>query len=109
MVVVALKVKFSLITLQLAQQGGLLGDQQLALQSIGVPGTMVAYPPGLPADGRGSGGGGGESASESLRTLTLPTLPKAGLESSSMAFGDWLVMTNPVMRDLGTSASTWWD
>ena len=48
--------------------GGLLGGQQLPLQSIGVPGTMVAYPPGLPADGRG-GSGGGESASESLRTL----------------------------------------
>ena len=88
--------------------GGLLGGQQLPLQSIGVPGTMVAYPPGLPADGRG-GGGGGESASESLRTLTLQTLPKAGLESSSLAFGDWLVMSNPVMRDLGTSAATWWD
>ena len=88
-------------------QGALLG-QQPPLQSIGVPGTMVTCPFGFPADGRG-GGGGGESTSESLRTLTLPPLPKAGQDSSSMAFGDWLVMTNPVMRDLGTSASMWWD
>ena len=32
----------------------------------------MGYPPDLPADGRG--GGGGESTSESLKTLTLPTL-----------------------------------
>ena len=44
-----------------ASAGGLVNNYPCS----GVPGTMVAYPPGLPADGRG-GGAGGESTSESL-------------------------------------------
>lgn len=61
----------------------------------------MSPPPGIPLEPRG----GGELGGESLRQLTLPALPKPGAEGASVAFGDWLTVVEPTMKDLATG---WW-
>lgn len=76
-------------------------------------------PPGLNGNGNGNGetppkagtrgtglnGTGVEVASETLRSLELPKLAE---NASTLNFGDWLAVVEPLMADLGTNSSEWW-
>ena len=76
-------------------------------------------PPGLNGNGNGNAenppntgigsdrrnGMGAEAASETLRSLELPKLAE---NASTLNFGDWLAVVEPLMADLGTNSSEWW-
>ena len=47
----------------------------------------------------------GEILNENLRNLELPKLSP---DSSSVDFGDWLVIVGPLMSDLSGTSSQWW-
>ena len=60
---------------------------------------------GTQAFGGNYGSGTGEVATETLRSVDLPPLPS---EASSIQFGDWLAMIEPLLADISYSSGEWW-
>ena len=48
----------------------------------------------------------GEVSSETLRSIDLPPLPQS---ATSLNFGDWLVIVEPMMGDISYSSGVWWN
>lgn len=44
-----------------------------------------------------------------VRSLELPALPHPAVEGSALPFGDWLVLTYPLMSDLSATSQQWWE
>ena len=74
------------------------GSYQSVVTAREIEGRQLATPGGV-------AGVTGEGLSESLRSLELPKLT---METSSIGFGDWLTIIEPLMADISGSSAVWW-
>ena len=49
------------------------------------------------------------SLPEAMRNLELPQLPSPSAENAALLFGDWLTVITPLMEDLSTSSTEFWE